>query len=178
MRHTIATMALIALTLAAACKKSETVDIPPRSAPHPLDVAADERDIFRPGLVSAAQAALQGLPGASLYGIDLQISDDLLSLQGRERISYTNREDEALDAIYLRLFPNIAGGAATISAVQVDGQAVQPVYELQASAARLPLPAPLQPGAGVEISLDFEVQVAQEMGGNYGLFSALSHNRS
>ena len=141
-----------------------------RVASHPFDTAWDDRSIFAQGLIDAEQEVLNGLPGASVYHIDLQISDDLLLLQGRERVHYRNRENEPLNEVYFRIFPNIAGGALTVSAVKIDEQGVEPVYELADSALRLPLPAALQPGDDLDIQMDFEVKVAQEMGGNYGLF--------
>ena len=135
-----------------------------------FDVGWDERAIFRQGLIQAEQEALDGLAGASVYHIDLQISDDFGVLKGYEEVRYTNQEDEPLDAVYFRTFPNIAGGAVTVSGVKVNGQAVAPVFEFEDSAMRLPLPRALQPGEQAVIQMDFEVEVAREMGGNYGLF--------
>jgi aminopeptidase N len=142
-----------------------------KTAPtHPFDMAWDDRVIFREGLTDAEQAVLDRLPGATVYHIDLQVPDDFLLLQGREQVRYTNQEDEPLKEIYFRLFPNIAGGEARVSAVKVDDQDVEPAYELQNSAVRVPLAAALQPGEQVVIQMDFTVQVPREMGGNYGLF--------
>jgi aminopeptidase N len=162
-------LAVVALLACPSCTPAST-PIPTRVAPHPFDVAWDDRAIFREGLTEAAQEALDRLPGASVYHIEFQIADDMLSLQGREEIRYTNQEDEPLDEVYFRLFPNISGGATEVSAVKVGGQAVEPVYEFEGSAIRAPLPAALQPGEQIVIEMDFEVQVAQEMGGNHGLF--------
>jgi aminopeptidase N len=144
--------------------------VPTQTASPGPDVAGDDRAIFREGLIDAQQAVLDRLPGATVYHIDLQIPDDFTLLQGHEDVRYTNREDEPLDEVYFRLFPNTAGGEATLSAVTVDDQAVEPVYELEDSAVRVPLPAALQPGGHVEIRMDFAVEVPREMGGNYGLF--------
>ncbi len=189
---TIATV-MIVLVLIAGCEKPEptatpvpltitpvpltatpvpptATSVPTPTAPQPFDTAWDDRAIFRPGLIDAEQEVLARLPGASVYHIDLQIHDDFLLLEGHEEVRYTNQEDEPLDEVYFRLFPNIAGGAAAVSAVQVDGQDVEPIYEFQDSALRVPLPTALQPGERVVIQMDFEVEVAQEMGGNYGLF--------
>jgi hypothetical protein len=105
-----------------------------------------------------------------VYEIDVEISDSLLLVDGHEEICYTNREDGPLDEVAFRLFPNLLGGAAAVSALRVDGQDVEPVYELADSALRVPLAAGLQPGEAVVIQMDFEVEVAQEMAGNYGLF--------
>jgi aminopeptidase N len=57
-----------------------------------------------------------------------------------------------------------------VSAVKADDQEVEPVYEFEDSALRVPLPVALQPGERVNIQMDFEVEVAREMAGNYGLF--------
>jgi len=143
---------------------------PARTASYPFDMAWNDRALFREGLINAEQTVLDRLPGASVYHIDLQIPDDFLLLQGREQVRYTNQENEPLNEVYFRLFPNVAGGEATVSAVKVDGQDVEPVYELQNSAVRVPLAAALQPGEQVVIQMDFAVKVPREMGGNYGLF--------
>jgi aminopeptidase N len=152
---------------------TETIFDQPTSEPTPFHQPEqnwDDRTIFRAGLVESAQETLEDLPGASVYHIDLRIAHDLMSLQGHEEVRYTNQESVPLDEIYFQLFPNTAGGAVTVSAVQVDGQAVEPVYEYQDSALRVPLPAALLPGEQIVIQLDFEAQVAREMAGNFGLF--------
>jgi hypothetical protein len=160
-----------------AIASTPTVAEEPLSTPAPVPspspqagTAWDDRTIFRQGLIDSEQEVLDRLPSASVYHIDFHISDDLLLLEGHEEVCYTNQEDQPLGEVYFRLFPNTAGGAATVSAVSVDGQDVEPVYEFEDSALRVPLPATLQPGEQAIIQMDFEVNVAQEMGGNYGLF--------
>ena len=134
------------------------------------DPGWDDRSLFRQGLVAGEQGALEGLPGATVYHIDLEIPPELDRLTGRQSVRYTNRENEPLSEVYFRLYPNLAGGAARLSAVQVDGQSVEPVYELEKSAVRVALPSPLQPGQDAVFDMDFQVDVPREMGGNYGLF--------
>jgi hypothetical protein len=166
---------LIAALFLTACGVSGSEPVL-RDAPHPDDVAWDDRDIFREGLIEGEQAVLDELPGATVYHIDLRIPDDAdvqhssIVLQGHEHVRYTNRESVPLSEVYFRLFPNIVGGAAAVEAVQVNGQDVEPVYELEDSAIRVPLPIALQPGESVEIEMYFGVRVPQVMGGNYGLF--------
>ena len=127
-------------------------------------------DVFREGLIGPAQGILDGLPGATVYEIDLEIAADLLSLRGHEEVCYTNREDVALDEAVFRLFPNLLGGTATVSDLRVAGEPVSPRLELADSALWVPLGAPLQPGESVTIEMDFQVDLAREMAGNYGLF--------
>jgi hypothetical protein len=134
----------------------------------------DDRAIFRAGLIKDEQAALDQLPSASVYHLDVQIADDLASLQGQLRVRYTNQENEPLAAIYFQLFPNMAGGKSNVSAVTVDGQTAAPVYESDNATMRVPLPTPLPPDQQVVIQLDFKVEVPTEIGGNYGLFGYLN----
>ncbi len=165
-------LALLLTMFLTACGTSgePAVMIATRVAPHPFDVDWDEREIFREGLVEAEQAVLDRLPGATVYHIDLQIPNNFRRLQISEQVLYTNREDVPLDEIYFRLFPNAAGGKVTVSDLKVNGYEVEPVYEFQDTAMRVPLSPALQPGERVEIEIGLTVQVAREMGGNYGLF--------
>lgn len=126
--------------------------------------------VYAKGLIPEVHDTLAGLPGATVYHIDVAIADDLATLQGHETVHYTNREGIALDTLYFQLFPNIAGGTTTLSALTVDGQIVTPILEYADSAARVPLPVALQPGGSIVVEMDFEVEMALSMAGNYGLF--------
>lgn len=140
-------------------------------APSLFDIAWDDRSPFRAGLIEGEQSILGQLPGASVYHLDVQLSDDLVNLQGREEVLYTNREGVPLTEVYFRLFPNLAKGSSTVSAVMVNGQAVEPVYELDQSAMRVPLSPALAPGQAVVLQIEFAVQAPKGEGGNYGTFA-------
>jgi aminopeptidase N len=144
-------------------------DLTSTEAPTP-EPPWDDRTVFQNGLIEAERGVLDGIPGASVYHIDLVISEDLLLLEGQQTVHYTNQEDKPLDEIYFRLFPNTAGGRITISSAKVDEADVETLYEFEDSALRVPLPGPLPPGDQLDLQLDFQVEVAQEMAGNYGLF--------
>jgi hypothetical protein len=120
--------------------------------------------------VSEAQGVLDELPLATVYHIVLSIDESLTALEGQQELRYTNEAAIALEELYLRLYPNLMGGAITVSDLQVNGVAVTPGYELAESALRVPLPAPLLPGEQVVLSMDFAVTVPQEGGGHYGTF--------
>lgn len=154
---------------ASVAAKTSVVPVATGAASNPSDVAWDDRSIFRAGLIGAEQGVLDQLPGASVYHLDVQIADDLASLQGHEQVRYTNRENQALDVLYFQLFPNMSGGKITVSAVKVDDVEVQAVQEFDGGAIKLPLPAALQPGKSLAIQMDFKLELPLEMGGNYGL---------
>lgn len=139
-----------------------------------FDVAWDDRSVFAPGLTAAYQGALDERPGASIYHIDIALSDDLTQVTGRQEVRYTNSEDSALDSVTFRLFPNTFGGRTEIANLTVDTAPAEPGYELDDSALIVPLPAPLLPGEQVVIGMDFEVQVPTEPGPNYGAFALLN----
>ncbi len=145
---------------------------PPTSAgPSLFDVAWQDRALFEAGLLNPADASLPALRGASVYHMDLVLSSDLLTLSGIEEIYYTNQEDVALNELYLRLFPNLTSGRTEISGVWLDGQPIEPSFELEDSAMRLPLPQPLPPEAARVVRVAFEVTIPTEGGGNYGTFA-------
>ncbi len=152
---------LIGFLLIAACR-------PERSEPALIEHG--DRSVFEKGLIESDRAILDQLPGASLYRIDLEISDDYLLLNGHEEVIYTNREDVPLNEVYFRVFTNITGGTTQVSSVEVAGKIAKPSYEYADTALRIPLFEPLQPGEEVNIQMDFKVDIALEMGGNYGLF--------
>ncbi len=168
----------ILLLLLGGCGKAErTATSEPTPGPlgeqrviSPFDVAWEDRTLFREGLITEEQAVLDDLSGASVYHIDMQVSDDLLLIEGREQVLFTNQDTDLLDRVYFWLYPNIAGGRTTVSDVRVGGKEVDVVYEFGDSVLRVPLPAALKPREQVDVQMDFEVVVAEEMAGNYGLF--------
>ena len=161
-RRTLVLMAIVLLSLSA-CKvvAPASTPAPTRVAPPPSGANWDDRTAYHEGLIAGERATADHMPGATVYHIDLEIPRDFDLLRGHQVLRYTNQEDESLDEIYFRLFPNITGGSATVSAVEVDGQKVEPTYELHDSAVRLVLPESLPPGDRTDIEMDFEVEVAR-----------------
>ncbi|MBN1179386.1 MAG: M1 family metallopeptidase [Anaerolineae bacterium] len=145
-------------------------EAPTQAAPPLNEIDWDDRELFRSGLIPEAQGALDALPGASVYHIDLTLPADFETLPGHQAVRYTNQEDVALEEIYFQLFPNRAGGSLDVTRVTVDGAEVAASLVFQDSVLAVPLPAPLAPGAQTVIEMDYQIGVAHEMGGNYGLF--------
>lgn len=130
----------------------------------------DDRSIFSENLVSDEQPILNELEGKTVYHIELFIPEDIISLSGHQEVLYTNLEEESLEEIYFRLYPNLFTAKVSISSVTIGGTDVVPNFELYNSAARLPLTTPLQSGEEVLIAMDFTIEVPTEGSGNYGLF--------
>ena len=140
-------------------------------SPELFEVEWNDRSIFQTGLIQSEQHVLNELPGATIYHLDLNMADNLVDLQGRQEVLYTNRETEPLTEVYFHLFPNLLGGSLTLSHLAVNDQAVEPVYEQANSVLRVQLPAALQPGEQTVIKLDFTLGVPSSGGNNYGIFA-------
>ncbi len=120
---------------------------------------------------SATPAAGLPLPGAPRYTLALTLSDDLQTVSGTVLIDYTNNETVALNALYLWLFPNLLGGALSVSNVTVDGVPASPELSMQGALMRLPLAAPLAPGQSLALGMGFVTTVPTDPARNYGILS-------
>jgi hypothetical protein len=136
----------------------------------PFVVDWDDRMLFAGGLIESQQSLLDQLQGASIYHMDLAVSDDMLEITGSLEVRYTNQEDLPLSEVFFRLYPNLFGGGIAVSSVQVDGEDVIPEYESYDSAMKVPLLSVLEPNQRVVISFDFSIDMPLDMSGNYGLF--------
>ena len=131
----------------------------------------EDRDVFRSGLVPEAQEILQELPQASTYYISLVISQEFPeNITGSLIVRFFNAENEPLEEIYFRLFPNFQGGRTEVSRVLLDGKEAETALESEDTALRVTLTEALTPGESVVISMDFSLMVPIEMGGNYGIY--------
>ncbi len=143
----------------------------PDAGPQPsfLGIDWNSAEPYQLGLIPSQREQFAAIPGATIYHMSWDIADDLQSLTGRSEIRYSNRENVPLSDVRFRLFPNIIGGSATISAASVNGVPVRPGYDLQNSLLILPLADALQPGQQVTIDLSFRVEVPTDSQANYGV---------
>ena len=161
-------LALAAVALAACQPSAPTATSVGRDL---FDIPWDDRSAFSGGLIASERAVLDQLDGASVYHIDLRVADDLVHLDGRQEVRYTNQETESLNEVCFRLFPNLLGGGTEIQTIGVNNQEVEPTYDLAGSVMRVPLSAALRPGGQAVIEMTYSVQVPTEGGGGYGVFA-------
>ena len=142
------------------------------SLPNPNLFATDweDRSLYREGLIESEREALEGLPGASVYHVDLRIADSLVNLAGQLEVRYTNQETEPLHEILFHLYANLLGGRINIQTASVNGLSVVPILDLDESVLCLPLDEPLEPGGQAVFSLTFSIVVPTEDSSHYGLF--------
>lgn len=137
-----------------------------------FNLSWDDTTWFETGLIASEQERLASHAGLTRYHISLQVEDNLTNLHGYQQVRYTNQEETALDAIYLRLYANLFNGQSSILELTIDGEPAEYQLEYEDSAVRVSLPQPLQPGEEITLAVRFDLQVPAEMSGNYGLFSS------
>lgn len=137
-----------------------------------LDRLIPDLPVFRQGLVTSVQSILPEMEGASMYRIELIIDKELVHVEGREEVRYTNREDAPLEEIAFRLFPNILGGKMEVRDLKVEKQPVTPRFGLADSLMIVPLKNPLGVGQEIVITMEFSLDVPTEVELNYGVLAS------
>ena len=113
----------------------------------------------------------EGFPGVTQYWIDAEVTFEpqaqRATINGIQRIRFTNRSDRSLLDIVFMLWPNDAQYRAEMQAgpALIDGQLLPPVQELGGLVQRYELPEALKPGGSIEVSLPFQVTASGPIGG-------------
>lgn len=136
----------------------------------PLDAAWGDPTPYAAGLTAEAAASLSLLGDATEYHLDLILDDDLKGLTGQLAVKFTNRTEEPLSSLYLRLYPNISGGQLEISNLRVDSVDADGRLESGDSVYQIQLRKALPPGENVILEASYRLSLPLEMAGNYGLF--------
>lgn len=139
---------------------SETAENPPWN----------DKTMFESGLIQSQQAALDLIDQANQYHIDLQIDDQFRTIQGKQKMRLTNNETVPLEQLYFHLFANYSGGEINVSSVKINQETVPAELEAENTILMVPLAQPLNPGENLEVTMEYEIGIPTEMGGNYGLF--------
>jgi len=147
-----------------------TAEAPAQEALDPFAIAWDDRSLFRAGLTTGQAEILGQLAQASDYRLEVHLDESLAHLRCRQAVRYTNQEQDTLNEICFRLFPNILGGALDVESLDVDGIPVGPSFDPPASAMRVLLPEPLPPSQRAVIEMAFRLDIPTSGEGNYGMF--------
>ena len=146
----------------------------PAPPPTPTVPAVGDPSLYGLDLVSGHEKDWQLPDRPTRYDMTLTYDPTAPTLKGREDVLYYNHETVPLNEIYFRLFANYpgSGGRITIDTLSVQATPVQPTYETQNTAIKVPLAAPLSPGARVQIHLEYTVSVPKNSSGHYADFTA------
>lgn len=164
---------LLTLCLLAACSSiSPTPATPIVVGDNDLDHLQPDLPIFREPLIESQRSILSEMNDATVYRIEFVIDEDLIHIEGTETVYYTNCENESLDEIQFRLFPNILGGKMEVRDLGVDGIHVTPIYGLENSLMIVPLQSPLAVGQNIRLDMDFSLEVPTDLELNYGVLAS------
>jgi hypothetical protein len=127
----------------------------------PEQITEDNLAPCKQSLLPAFQGDIAALGEIPHYRIAVSLNADALVLTGRQQVLYTNNEGSKLGEIYFRLYPNLPqfGGQMQVHRAAIGGRETPITYEVENTALKLPLTPSLLPGEGLEIELDFTVQV-------------------
>ena len=127
----------------------------------PEQVTEDHLIPYKQSLLPAFQEDIAALGEIPRYRIAVSLNADALTLTGHQQVLYTNNEDSKLGEIYFRLYPNLPqfGGQMEVQRADIGGQDTTFTYEAGNTALKLPLTPSLLPGEGLQVELDFAVQV-------------------
>ena len=151
-------------------------EITPSPPPSPTTTDAPSLDPqlapYAPAMRPAFVDDLSSVGPVSRYRIEVTVDPERAALSGQETVHYVNTSPVSQDVVYFRLFPNLPsyGGEMTVSNLHVGDEAVTGSLEVQETALRVPLGAPLLPGEQIVITLDFDVTVPLTVGEGYGQF--------
>jgi hypothetical protein len=166
----------LAATAAPAPDAQPTPDRP--STPAPTDAPAlpfaplTDGEVVMAALRPESGMAPEKTDDLTRYRMVVELAPDFSQVTGQAQIRYTNREQKPLDIVYLHLFPNLWDGGLQATNVLAAGQPVAATLPSGDDILGVPLPAPLAPGASIDLSLDFAIDIPAGDGvGNYGEFA-------
>ncbi|RJP52055.1 MAG: M1 family peptidase [Anaerolineaceae bacterium] len=165
-------VSFLTLCLLAACSSISPAPTPTVVFDTDLDHLQPDLPIFREPLIESQRSILTAMDDATVYRIEFAIDEDLIHVEGKEIVFYTNREDESLSNIQFRLFPNILGGTMEVRDLLVDGKPVTPSYGLENSLMTVPLESPLAVGQSIRLEMEFSLEVPTDVELNYGVLAS------
>jgi hypothetical protein len=148
MKRAILVLTLILLSLLVGCIEPE-------------QAAEDRLAPYKQSLLPAFQGDIAALGEIPRYRIAVSLDAEALTLTGRQQVFYTNNEGGNLGEIYFRLYPNLPqfGGQMEVQRAIVGNRDTSFTYEAGNTALKLPLTPSLLPQEGLQIELDFTVQI-------------------
>ncbi len=138
------------------------------------DVDWSDVSIFRAAMREGFEGDVDAFANRNRYRIEAAVQlGDVVTLQGAQRVRYTNRSADTLDEVVFRLYPNLDAFSARMEVfdVQVYGVPTAPTFSERMSVMRVPLAEPLPPGGSVELSMQFNSEIERGFAANYGEYS-------
>jgi peptidase M1-like protein len=141
----------------------------------PCGAAVAAPDLYAAVLPDLRDAIVAKTEGElSTYTLDVRLDPAASTIGGRERLTFVNRFDTALDDVEFRLYPNAdyyGEGGTTVDDVRVAGAAATASLEVGETVLRVPLAEPVKPGGSVKLSFRFRTVIPTDSSGTFGILS-------
>jgi hypothetical protein len=122
---------------------------------YPFDLS-----LFAGDVITETAPVIETLRGP-VYSLGLTLSDDLLTVEGKADVLVTNTSDDVWNELVFRLYPNALGSTLTVANVFVNDVEVK--TQLDGEDTVLRVPATLDPDEGVQISLNYTLELSPEI---------------
>jgi hypothetical protein len=148
----------------AGCAPLASLGFAPTPTPDPFEA-------YRLSLQVWAQSQLETVGPLPHYAIQAKLTSAADQLEGQMSVRVKNNSSAPWSDLVFRLYPNMPHYTSQMDVAQiaVNGNSVAAELDAEATALRLFLPSPLAPGAEVDVSMAFSVDLPRRAEG-YTLF--------
>lgn len=98
---------------------------------------------------------------APVYKLELTLSDNLLSVEGKAEIWVPNTSSDVWDELVFRLYPNALGSEMRVAETLVDDVAVETKLEVENTVLRVPVS--LEPDEQTRVSFTYTLELSPEV---------------
>ncbi len=116
--------------------------------------------IFTQDVIDEVAPVVETLP-VPVYRLELTLSDDLLTVEGKANIFITNSSNDSWHEVVFRLYPNALGSEMVITKTLVNDVAVE--TELTVENTVLRVPVELEPNAETVVTLIYILNISAEV---------------
>jgi len=147
----------------------------PTAAPA-TETATAPLDFQKQALQPAYRKELDQAQAIPYYHLQLDLNQKMTGYRGKLRLEYTNLEEQGLDSLFFRLFPNggksYGEGALQIGQVTAAGKSAEAALSMDESVLEVLLPERIAPGEGIDVVIDFQGEIPEDfLGGGYGIYN-------
>ncbi len=124
--------------------------------------ASDKPDVslFTSDVITEVAPVVETLR-APVYRLELNLSDHLLSVEGKGEVWVTNTSEDDWNELVFRLYPNALGSQMVVTETLVDGAIVAPHLDVDDTVLRVPVS--LQPDEALTVIFSYRLELSPEV---------------
>ncbi|MBI3270145.1 MAG: M1 family metallopeptidase [Planctomycetes bacterium] len=137
------------------------------ASPPPLPADEGPRE-FLETLHPDARAFAARVTSPTTYRIDFELDPDFLTFKGREEVTLVNRSRTPFQEACFHIYPNASfvaeEGTRNIVVTRAAAQGAEAAFTLSGTVLRVPLAAPVAPGASVKVEISWKGILPRQSG--------------